>query len=490
MNAKGAAWRSTPTRRHLRFLGRLTAGGMIVAGLYAAVCLDRTQALTACLVLLTAVSIMCIKADNELLRLWRMFALVYFCLLPAGQLIAHDEVYLSLLPEQSGATILWFTLNVLGIWALNLTLLAMRRKRVYMVSKLERDRPLVTSRIVYVCAIVALGALVFIYIKLGGYGRIAQLYADRLETSVTENDPLEGLGVVQALANTAPLWIFACVMLRPWRSRVVRSLAFAQLVVLGWLSSGVFGNRQGMMFVIFFATFIYHTFVRRISRRAAQLVGICIAVAALAMIPFKFGIEFSELGDLSKNFADQRGVQLSMGPISFFLFRDLSRFDVQVRALEAVQQSGYELALGRSFVGAAAAIVPKAIWKDKPDTFAKEKSDIVRQTETNQSDETTLLFGMPGEYLVNFGVPGYLLSFVVIAWLIWLINRIGTESHRRWAIVRIVSYPLPFLFLLFDSNVIAYYVMRWIVLFALPIALLMKNIEYGRSRPSEHGAAE
>jgi len=38
-----------------------------------------------------------------------------------------------------------------------------------------------------------------------------------------------------------------------------------------------------------------------------------------------------------------------------------------------------------------------------------------------------------------------------------------------------VSYPLPFLFFLFDSNVLAYYAIRWIVLFALPMALLLRQ---------------
>ncbi|MFM0238861.1 hypothetical protein [Paraburkholderia phytofirmans] len=422
-----------------------------------------------------------------MMRLWRLFGIVYFCLLPAGQLIARDEIYLTLLPEQNPATIVWFMLNIVGIWAMNFTFVVMRRRHSARVAMLDQPRAVVVSRWVYGFALLALAALAFIYIKLGGYRQIAQLYADRLETSVTQNDPLEGLGVVQALANTAPLWVFACAMLRPWRARVVTVAAFTQLVVLGWLSSGVFGNRQGIVFVVLFACLIYHAFVARISSRAAKVVGICVAVGGLAMIPLKFGIDYSKIDDLPKDFADQRMLELSMGPLSFFLFRDLSRFDVQVQALDSVSRPGYALGMGRSFVGGAAAIVPKAIWKDKPETFAREKSDIVRETETNQSDETTLLFGIPGEFLVNFGVPGYLLSFVVVAWMIARINRMGLGTNWRWLPVKVVSYPLPFLFFLFDSNVLAYYGMRWIVLFALPLALLLKPRKY-KSHVSDRNA--
>jgi hypothetical protein len=483
MSEPRATWRRVPRKRDkLPFLW-LLAGGSAVAGLFAALYLDGTNTLTACLLLLGAVSIWCIKADNELLRLWRLFALVYFCVLPIGQLITHDEIYLTLLPEQNPATIEWFMLNIVGIWAMNFTFIAMRSRRATPAVVRDMRRSVVVSRWVYLFTLLALAALAFIYAKLGGYQQIAQLYADRLETSVTQNDPLEGLGVVQALANTAPLWIFACVMLRPWRSRVMKIAAFAQLVVLGWLSSGVFGNRQGIVFVVLFACLIYHAFVAHISRRAAKIVAICVAVGGLAMIPLKFGIDYSELGNLSRNFADQRMLQLSMGPLSFFLFRDLSRFDVQVQALDSVSKPSYTLSMGRSFVGAVAAIVPKALWKDKPETFAREKSDIVRETETNQSDETTLLFGMPGEFLVNFGVFGYLLSFVVVARLIAWINLIGFGASWRWLPVKAVSYPLPFLFFLFDSNVLAYYGIRWIVLFALPMALLLRQKKH-RSRLS------
>ncbi|WP_176054565.1 hypothetical protein [Paraburkholderia caribensis] len=418
-------------RRALPFLWLLLGGGAI-ACLFAALYHGDAETLTVCLLLLVAASIWWIKADSELLRLWRLFALAYFCVLPAGQLIARDEIYLTLLPEQNSATITWFVLNIAGIWVMNFWLLAMRRKcRASAAMAAMCPSAAVVSRWVYGYAVLALAALAFIYLKLGGYAQIVQLYADRLETSVTTNDPLEGLGVVQAFANTAPLWVFVCVTLRPWRSRLIRIVAFVQLIVLGWLSSGVFGNRQGIVFVVLFACLIYHTFVVRISRRAAKIIGICVAAGGLAMLPLKFGIDYSQIGSLSKNFADQRMLQLSMGPLSFFLFRDLSRFDVQVQALDSVSKPGYTLAMGRSLVGGMAAIVPKAIWKDKPETFAREKSDIVRETETNQSDETTLLFGMPGEFLVNFGIFGYLLSFIVLAWMIAKITMMGGGSSWR-----------------------------------------------------------
>ncbi len=112
--------------------------------------------------------------------------------------------------------------------------------------------------LVYFFALASVAAIVLIYVKLGGYANIVQLYDERLQSSVTDYDPLGGLGIVQALANTAPLWIFVCLTLRPRCSKLMTAFAFAQLGVLGWLSSGVFGNRQGIIFVYLFAALLYH----------------------------------------------------------------------------------------------------------------------------------------------------------------------------------------------------------------------------------------
>jgi hypothetical protein len=50
---------------------------------------------------------------------------------------------------------------------------------------------------------------------------------------------------------------------------------------------------------------------------------------------------------------------------------------------------------------------------------------------------------------------GYLPFFVVVAWLVAWIKHIGRGTSWRWLLVKVDSYPLPFLFFLFDSNVLA-----------------------------------
>ncbi|SAL31137.1 hypothetical protein AWB69_02600 [Caballeronia udeis] len=461
----------------------LAAAAILIA--IVALFLGKITGVTAMLAAILAVSILAIRARNELLRLFKLFLLATFCVLPAWQLAAGDEIYLNLLPQDSAAVMLWFLLSIAGVWFLKLAL-DVAQRRLVTHEPASYGRTGVTGW-VYFFALASVAAIVFIYVKLGGYANIVELYDERLQSSVTGYDPLGGLGIVQALANTAPLWIFVCLTLRPRCSKLMTVFAFTQLGVLGWLASGVFGNRQGIIFVYLFAALLYHFLIAPVSRRAAKTSAVLLAVIALVLMPLKFGVDYSDLGKIGERFADQRALELSMGPVSFFLFRDLSRFDVQAQTIETVMKTSYDLPLGRSFAGAAASIVPKVLWDDRPATFAQEKSDIVSYVQSSGGDETTLLFGMPGEFLANFGLIGYVLAFGIPAVLLVAVNALSNSRNRKWLPLRIVLMPLPFLFFLFDSNVIAYYVVRWIVLFALPMAFVLRFSKPGNDTVASGG---
>jgi hypothetical protein len=65
------------------------------------------------------------------------------------------------------------------------------------------------------------------------------------------------------------------------------------------------------------------------------------------------------------------------------------------------------------------------------------------------------------------------LSFLIPAWLLVVVNAVGNAS-RRWTALAAVLWPLPFLYFLFDSNVLVYYMVRWVLLFGLPIGFALK----------------
>lgn len=459
------------------YSGNLKAVGLTLAiGLFSAVVLSviysqLAHALTIILNSMLIATTLAISPRNQTVRWFRLFLLFFFGIFPLWQLLVGDEIYLKLFPQDSAPVVMWYLLSIAGI-ALTKVILDSNSEKLAEWSA-PTDTTARASGFAYLMAALSLCALVFMYAKLGGYSHVVQLYDTRVESNGTDYDPFKGLGVIQALANTSPLWVFVCLTLRRRRNTLSTVLAFAQLGALGWLSAGVAGSRQGIVFVLVFALFIYHGFVRPISARKARTFGLGVALIGMLLIPLKLGLGYSDLAKLPQRFAEQRDLDVSMGPLSAFLFRDLSRFDVQAVAINEIEKPSYQLAMGRSFAGALASIVPTALWHDKPDTFAEEKSDIVKALERGTMDKTTLLFGMPGEFLVNFGLVGFVVAFAIPVWLLVALNRIGSRS-RRWTALRAVVWPLPFLFFLFDSNVIVYYVVRWVLLFGVPMAFALK----------------
>ncbi|WP_196485451.1 hypothetical protein [Burkholderia cepacia] len=454
-----------------------TLGTTFVVGALAAivVTLLLTERMHGVLLLLNGTLLLAIagiRPRNPSVRWFRIFLFFILGVFPLWQLLAGDEIYLRLLPQDSLAVALWYVLSLFGVLVVKLMLDAYANR---LREPEWRFEPGVRAGgLTYLFALLSLGALAFIYVKLGGYARIAELYDTRVEQTGTDNDPFRGLGVVQALANTSPLWVFVCLTMRRRRSTWLTAVAFIQLGVLGWLSSGIAGSRQGIVFVLVFALFVHHAFVARIGPRTIRTAGIGVALVGLLLMPLKFGLGYDDIANLSLRFAEQRYLELSMGPVSAFLFRDLSRFDVQALAIDTVTQPGYAYPMGRSFAGAVASIVPSALWSDRPDTFALEKSEIVRDLERTALDKTTLLFGMPGEFLVNFGIVGFVIAFALPALLLVVQNNVGTRA-RKWLPLRAVMWPLPFLFFLFDSNVLVYYTVRWILLFGVPMAFVLRG---------------
>ena len=425
-----------------------------VAGLCIALCftllyIGMIQVVTVVLDCLLITATLSIRPANATIWWFRVFILFSVGLFPAWQLLAGDEIYLRLLPQDSSAVVLWYLLTLAGVTLMKLVLDSKTGQLKEWARPAERNARV--TGVAYLFAAMSLCALTLIYVKLGGYGRVSQLYEQRVESNGTDYDPFRGLGVIQALANTAPLWIFVCLTVRKRRNTLFTLIAFAQLVVLGWLSAGIAGSRQGILFVLVFALFIYNNFVRPISAKQARIYGLGIALAGIVLIPLKLGLGYDDIGKLPERFAEQRQLDVSMGPLSSILFRDLSRFDVQIIAIDTIDKPAYDLAWGRSFVGAVTSIMPTALWGNKPDTFAQEKTEIVSALESGTMDRTTLLFGMPGEFLINFGHIGFVLSFLIPAYLLVLVNRVGRRS-RRWLPLRAVIWPLPFLFFLFDSN--------------------------------------
>lgn len=141
----------------------------------------------------------------------------------------------------------------------------------------------------------------------------------------------------------------------------------------------------------------------------------------------------------------------------FFNFRLFNPSDpVQARALDARLNQNYFVGLaaerieggqesylqGRSIWQALTALVPRAIWPNKPVTAGS--GDIVREM-TGLPLSTTTSWGVGNvmELQINFGLPGVIIGFLILGWIIGILDRNAATAVLCGDYGSSVVYYLP-----------------------------------------------
>ena len=141
----------------------------------------------------------------------------------------------------------------------------------------------------------------------------------------------------------------------------------------------------------------------------------------------------------------------------FFDFRFFNPADpVQAKALDARLNQNYFVGLaaeriengdesylrGRSIWQAVLALIPRAIWPGKP--VAAGSGDIVREmTGLQLSTTTSWGVGNVMELQINFGLPGVVLGFLLLGWIIGILDRNAATAVLCGDYGRSVVYFLP-----------------------------------------------
>jgi putative effector of murein hydrolase LrgA (UPF0299 family) len=111
-------------------------------------------------------------------------------------------------------------------------------------------------------------------------------------------------------------------------------------------------------------------------------------------------------------------------------------------AAERLDHGYVDYLYGRSLWEALLSLVPRALWPDKP-VFGGS-GDIVREM-TGLSLSTTTSWGVGNvmEFYINFGIPGLIIGFLALGWLLGALDRKAAIAEARGDLSKAILFFVP-----------------------------------------------
>lgn len=319
------------------------------------------------------------------------------------------------------------------------------------------------SNVLAVALLVTLAAQVFVYARFGGVAGYIDSYEARHSTSLgNSGGGFAGMSYVFAISESFPILAimgYAAFVVRRrkrpgWFSIL---LVLAGFFVLQMLFGGLRGSRSTTIFALVWAVGIVHFLVRPMPKKL--LIGGVIALMGFMYVyGFYKSLGRSAVASIQQGVAFSELEKKSGRSFETVLLGDLSRCNVQAFFLYRLTEgtADFDYGWGRTYLGAVALLIPRAIWPERPPTKKKEGTELIHgrgRWSRGQSD--TRVYGLAGEAMLNFGPYVIPLFFLIPAALAGRVRR----WLYRWKALPVVDMRLlvlPFLvrlsFLLLSSD--------------------------------------
>lgn len=241
-----------------------------------------------------------------------------------------------------------------------------------------------------------------------------------------------GLGWLIVLAEAFPMIIFTMVVVRwrvPLRARPgLTVLALVGLTLLQFAAGGLRGSRANTIWPVLGGLVLIHVLVRRISRKHFF---IFLAITVLFM--YVYGLykgAGQDVLDVARGTRTVSQVSAETGrDLPTLLVGDLSRADIQALVLDRQLHGHAELAYGATYLAAVLIVIPRSILPHRPpDKVAVGTDQTLGVRAHEMGSKSTVVYGLAGEGMLNFGPLGGLASFVLLGCLMSLLCRIYHES--------------------------------------------------------------
>jgi len=285
-------------------------------------------------------------------------------------------------------------------------------------------------RTIMTMTLVATAALqLWVYARFGGILGYIQAYRD---SEVNSAATFQGLGWIFAISESFPILALITVAVYWRKMRVRPSWGKIVLLLLGFFILDIFfgglrGSRSNTVWSLFWAVGIIHFALRPISKRF-------IGVGCVFLILFLYLYGFYKSAGLDALQVFQGGsaraalTQRTGRTLQVVVLGDLGRSDTQAYLLFRLLSPGsdYQYAWGRTYVGDLALLIPRAVWPDRPPTVVKEGTEAQFGAGSYRPvvAESSLVYGLAGEALLNFGPAAIPLSFVALGLIVGRVKRL------------------------------------------------------------------
>jgi len=237
---------------------------------------------------------------------------------------------------------------------------------------------------------------------------LAQLTVFALVGGVSYGDDgVRGVGQLLMLAEPLPILLgFGFVLHHQHRPPPSMLKIFTFLVIIfvvTMLVGGLRGSRSNTIFTMFLAVATIHFTLRSIPRKFlfVSAVAACAFVYAYGFYK-KYGADGFmraavsasaryEMSHSDRGEGEWYGRVLGGGTNTFTLYR-IARRD-----------SDYELAMGETYLGGISRLIPSFIWPNRPPGVIKQGTNVLHGAGTWPTKETSLVWGLGGEAMLNFG---------------------------------------------------------------------------------------
>ncbi len=97
---------------------------------------------------------------------------------------------------------------------------------------------------------------------------------------------------------------------------------------------------------------------------------------------------------------------------------------------------------GQSVIDGVLALVPRAFWADKPITGGSGKI-VADMTGLQLNEDTSWGVGNVMEFYINFGLPGLVIGFLALGWLVGFLDLRAATAEQRGEFKSVFIYFLP-----------------------------------------------